>query len=121
MTNDSYFSMTLCSGAARLGKNPTHLFCSMADGVDLVRTIAVGETLIYSAFPAAQGCATEIDDGKSLISKQGENRIFAAARAPLIEQASQDGFFQRFLGANGQRQFTCPLGVGKFRSVGGTR
>jgi hypothetical protein len=32
--------------------------------------------LIYSAFPAAQGGAAEIDDAKSLMSKPGENRIF---------------------------------------------
>jgi hypothetical protein len=32
--------------------------------------------LIYSAFPAAQGGAAEIDDAKSSISKPGENPIF---------------------------------------------
>jgi hypothetical protein len=37
--------------------------------------------LNYLAFPAAQGCAREINDGKSLISKPGENHIFAAASA----------------------------------------
>jgi hypothetical protein len=43
--------------------------------------------LIYLAFPAAQGCAAEIDDGKSLISKPGENRIFAAACADKARMA----------------------------------
>jgi hypothetical protein len=37
--------------------------------------------LICLAFPEAQGCAAEIDDGKSLITQPGENRIFAAASA----------------------------------------
>jgi hypothetical protein len=35
--------------------------------------------LIWSACPAAQRGTAEIDDGKSLISKPGENRILAAA------------------------------------------
>jgi hypothetical protein len=43
--------------------------------------------LIYSAFTAAQGCAAEIDDGKSLISKLGENHIFAAASAEKARMA----------------------------------
>jgi hypothetical protein len=43
--------------------------------------------LIYLAFPAAQGCAAEIDDGKSLISKPGENHIFAAACAEKARMA----------------------------------
>jgi hypothetical protein len=42
---------------------------------------------IYLAFPAAQGCAAEIDDGKSLISKPGENHIFAAASAEKARMA----------------------------------
>jgi hypothetical protein len=37
--------------------------------------------LIDLAFPAVQGCAADIDDGKSLMSKPVENRIFAAASA----------------------------------------
>jgi hypothetical protein len=47
----------------------------------------VREMLIYSAFPAAQGCGAEIDDGKSLISKPGENHIFAAASAEKARMA----------------------------------
>jgi hypothetical protein len=43
--------------------------------------------LIDLAFPAAQGCAAEIDDGESLISKPGENRVFAAARADKARMA----------------------------------
>ena len=40
-----------------------------------------------SAWPAAQGCAAEIDDGESLISEPGENRIFAAAWAEKARMA----------------------------------
>ena len=43
--------------------------------------------LIYLAFPAAHGCAAEIDDAKSLISKPGENHIFAAASAEKARMA----------------------------------
>jgi hypothetical protein len=43
--------------------------------------------LIYLTFPAAQGCAAEIDDVESLISKPGENRIFAAAHAEKARMA----------------------------------
>jgi hypothetical protein len=47
----------------------------------------IRELLIYLAFPAAQGCVAEIDDGKSLISKPGENRILAAARTEKARMA----------------------------------
>jgi hypothetical protein len=50
-------------------------------------TAASKEILIYLAFPAAQGCAAEIDDVESLISKPGENRIFAAALAEKARMA----------------------------------
>jgi hypothetical protein len=53
---------------------------------------------ICSAVAAVQGCAAEIDDGKPLISEQGENHVLAAPPTSLIAQASQDGFIQHFPG-----------------------
>jgi hypothetical protein len=43
--------------------------------------------LVYSAFPAVQGCAADINDAKSLVSKPDENRIFAAASAEKARMA----------------------------------
>jgi hypothetical protein len=63
----------------------------------------VWEMALYLALPAAQGCAAEIADGKSLISKPGENR-----RSERRE--SQDGLIQCFLGSREKSQRPAPPG-----------